>query len=185
MHSERPPLDIHERGSRQEIIQMWVNTPQVHKNDDPKYIPLTKEETPKFMSEDGLVEAYVQAGSLFGLQGPIPPTSPVNAATIYLKQGATLSVPLPQTHNAFVFLLDGTLNVAGHGEVAAENAVLFDRDGEGITFTAIEPTRILLMSGEPIGEPLAMYGPFVMNTQGELRQAFIDFQLGKFGVLEE
>lgn len=185
MHSERPPLDIHSRGSRQEIIQMWVNTPQSHKNDDPKYIPLTKEDTPKFVSEDGQVEAYVQAGSLFGLQGPIPSTSPVNAATIYLKKDAVLSIPLPKTHNAFIFLLDGRLNVAGHGDVAAENAVVFDRDGEGVTITATEPTRILLMSGEPIGEPVAMYGPFVMNTQGELRQAFIDLQLGKFGSLEE
>lgn len=183
LHSERPPKDIFERGGTQEIIQMWVNTPQAFKNDEPKYIPLTKEATPKWVSDDGLTEAYVQAGRLFGLSGPIPSTSPVNAATIYLQKGAKLSIPIPASHNAFMFLLDGRLEFEGYGEVAAEYAVVFDRDGEEITFEAIEPTRVLLMSGEPIGEPLAMYGPFVMNTEGELRQAFIDYQLGKFGEL--
>lgn len=185
LHSERPPLDIFGLGGTQEIIQMWVNTPKAQKNDEPKYIPLSKDATPKYLSDDGLVEAYVQAGNLFGVTGPIPSTSPVNAATLYLKKGAKISITLPASHNAFAFLLDGRLDVEGYGEVLAEYAIIFERDGDAVTLTAVESTRILLMSGEPIGEPVAMYGPFVMNTEGEVRQAFIDYQLGKFGELAE
>jgi redox-sensitive bicupin YhaK (pirin superfamily) len=184
MHSERPPEDIVARGGEQEIIQMWVNTPAKYKGNEPKYIPLTKEATPSIELDNGNAELFLQAGEMFGTRGAIETQTPISAATLSMKAGAKVTLPAPSGHNAFLFLLDGKLSFGGR-EVTGDNAVIFANDGDEITFEAKEATRALFMSGEPINEPLAMYGPFVMNTRDELKQAFIEFQLGKMGVLED
>src|SRR5262245_14587787 len=110
IHSERPPHDIFEIGGRQEIIQLWVNSPARHKMDQPHYYTLTKDKTPIVSSEDGLTNVYVIAGELNGIQGPIPTLSPVNTFTVEMKKGAEYFFPIPVSHNAFVYLLDGKVN---------------------------------------------------------------------------
>ena len=117
IHSERPPDDIHEIGGRQEIIQLWINTPAEHKMDQPEYIPLSAEEAPAFTSEDGKVEMKVFSGQILGIRGPIPSHTEVNAATLEFKKGGKISVPLPPHHNTLIYLLDGKLNVEGFGLV--------------------------------------------------------------------
>ncbi len=184
MHSERPPQNIFDLGGAQEIIQLWVNSPSVHKQDEPTYFPLTKDETPKLELDGGRAEIYVQAGSILGQQGAIKTLSSLNAGTLYLKQGATLSIPIPEDHNALIYVLEGSLQF-DEQEVQTYHAAVFDNEGSSVHFTASEPTRALLLTGAPIAEPLAMYGPFVMNTEGELKQAFIEYQLGKMGELVE
>jgi redox-sensitive bicupin YhaK (pirin superfamily) len=185
IHSERPPDDIAERGGRQEIIQLWINTPSKHKMDQPAYYPLASEDTPTAAFDQGAVTVRVQAGELLGLKGPIPAMSPVNAATITFKKGGKLAVPLPSDHNAFIYLLDGKLNVADFGEVAGMHAVLFRNDGDGITLSAAEDTRVLLMTGQPLNEKVVAHGPFVMNSDTEILEAMRDYQKGKMGILIE
>jgi len=185
IHSERPPHDIHEKGGRQEIIQLWINTPARHKMDQPAYFPVTAEGAPVISTDEGRVRGKVFAGEVLGVRGPIPAQSEVNAATFDLKQGGQVAIPLPANHNAFIYLLDGRLTVAGFGLVEGLRLVHFGNDGEGIAFEALEDTRLLLMSGQPLNEEVVSYGPFVMNTQTQIMEAMRDYQMGKMGVLIE
>jgi redox-sensitive bicupin YhaK (pirin superfamily) len=185
MHSERPPKDIHEIGGRQEIIQLWINSPSKHKMDQPTYFPLHAAEAPKFVSEDKRVTISVFAGDVLGVKGPIPALSPVNAATIAIKKGGKISIPIPQAYNAFLYLLDGKLTIEGYGLAEALNAVVFGKDGEGITIEALEDTRILFMSGQPLNEKVVSHGPFVMNSETQILEAMRDYQMGKMGILIE
>jgi len=185
IHSERPPDNIHEIGGRQEIIQLWINTPAAFKMDQPAYFPLTAEEAPTFISEDKKVQLRVFTGQLLDLKGPIPSQSNINAATLELKRGGRISFPIPATHNAFVYLLDGKLTVDGFGIVDGLHAVVFGKDGDGISMEAKEDTRVLLISGEPLNEKVVSHGPFVMNTETQILEAMRDYKIGRMGVLIE
>lgn len=166
-----------------ELIQLWINSPAAHKGYAPSYYPLTREGTPRIVKDEGRVAVNVIAGTVLGVSGPVPSLTPVNAVTIEARTGGRLSIPLPPTHNAFLYLLDGRLNVSGF-TVSALHLAAFEKDGDGILIDAAEDTRALLMSGEPIGEPVASYGPFVMNTDEEIRQAIRDYRNGAMGTLE-
>jgi quercetin 2,3-dioxygenase len=175
----------HEIGGRQEIIQLWINTPAAHKMDQPAYYPVTAEEASVIRSEDGKVSGNVFSGEVLGKKGPIPSHTEVNAATFEFKKGGKISIPFTASHNAMVYLLDGKLTVDGFGLVDALNVVLFNKDGEGISIEAIEDTRILFVTGEPLNEKVVSHGPFVMNNQTQILEAMRDYQLGKMGVLIE
>lgn len=185
IHSERPPADIHEMGSRQELIQLWVNTPAKHKMDQPSYQPLTADETPVVKSEDGLTVVNVIAGELNGVKGPVKPLSPVNTFTAEMKKGAKFFFMVPVTHNAFIYITTGKIKVSGDGQVDEKYVAVFNNDGEGFELEALEDTHLFIGTGEPLHEPVASHGPFVMNNQTELMEAFRDYQLGKMGVLIE
>lgn len=185
IHSERPPADIQERGGRQEIIQLWVNTPARHKMDQPAYYPLSAGEINTSHSPDGLVALHVVAGSINGIPGKIYTLSPVNAATLEFKARGTMELQVPENHNAVLYLLNGQLNIDGYGLVEALNAVVFNQDGEGMTIGATADARALLITGLPLHEKVESYGPFVMNTQTEIMQALRDYQMGKMGILIE
>jgi quercetin 2,3-dioxygenase len=175
IHSERPPHDIDEHGGRQEIIQLWINTPAKHKLDQPQYFPLAADEVPTTTSADGLVKVNVFSGNVLNIKGPIPSHTNVNAATLQFKAGGTISIPLPESHNAMMYLLNGELTVDGFGLVDGLNVVHFNNDGEGISAIAKKDTCVLLLSGEPINEKLAK----------QILQAMRDYQVGKMGVLIE
>ena len=178
IHSERPV----ER--EMEIIQMWINSPAKNKMEQPFYKPLSKEDTPVFISEDGMVQAFIVSGHLLGMEGPIPTMTPVNSAMLHISKGGKLDIPLPASHNAFVYLLDGKLNLNGQ-EADERHMVVFEPGAEGISIEGLQDTRALLMSGEPIGETIVAHGPFVMNTDTEIMEAYRDYRLGKMGVLIE
>lgn len=131
------------------------------------------------------MSARVFAGELLGTQGKVKALSPVNAATLEMKKGGKISIPLPADHSAFIYLLDGSIKLEGYGLVDGKNAVVFKQDGEGISFEAVENTRILLMTGKPLEEKVVSYGPFVMNSQTQIMEAMRDYQMGKMGVLIE
>ena len=185
IHSERPPHDIFEIGGRQEIIQLWVNSPAAHKMDQPHYYPLTAEETPTITSKDGLATIHVIAGELDALRGKIPTLSTVNTFTTEFKKDGKYYFSIPEDHNAFIYLLDGKVNVNNEHVVDGKYAAVFNNDGEGFEIEALEDTRFFIGSGEPLNEKVASHGPFVMNNETELLQAFRDYQLGKMGVLIE
>jgi redox-sensitive bicupin YhaK (pirin superfamily) len=161
-----------------ELIQLWINSPARHKMDRPSYHPLSPDATPARVSHDGLVTLHIVAGDVSGVKGPIRTLTPVNAATIDAKKGGSIDIGLPATHNAFVYLLDGSLRFADGTTASGLHQVVFNTDGDGIHFDALESTRALLMSGEPLGEPAVSYGPFVMNTEEEIRAAFRDYRNG-------
>lgn len=185
IHSERPPDNIHAIGGRQEIIQLWVNTPSKFKMMIPAYYPVKAEDIPKVITEDRLVTLNVVAGHLSGINGVVPTQSAVNAATILFKTNGHITIEIPTDHNAFIYLLDGKLKVGGFGVVEKLHAVVFSQDGDQLELQALEETRALMMTGEPLNEKLTTYGPFVMNTQTEILQALRDYKMGKMGVLIE
>ena len=185
IHSERPPDDIHEIGGRQELIQLWVNTPAKHKMDIPSYHPVTAEETPVVRSADDLTSVHIVSGELNGVKGPVDPLSPVNTFTAEMKKGAKFFFTIPSSHNAFIYIMDGKVQVTGDGEVDNKYVAVFNHDGEGFGLEALEDTHLFIGTGEPLNEPVASHGPFVMNSQTELMEAFRDYQLGKMGILIE
>lgn len=185
IHSERPPYDIHEIGGRQEIIQLWINTPAEHKMDPPAYFPVAAGEAPIFADKDGKVIGRVFSGEVMEAKGPIPSHTNVNASTIEFRKGGKIEIPIPSSHNAIIYLLDGKLDVSGFGMVEGLHLVHFRNDGDAISLEALEDTRVLFLSGEPLNEKVVSHGPFVMNTHTEILEAMRDYQMGKMGVLIE
>lgn len=185
MHSERPPENIHSIGSRQEIIQLWVNTPARDKMKPAEYHPYAAHQIPQVQSEDGKCTSAVAAGEIMGSKGPIQQTFPLNAAFVYGKSGGKLTCTFPAAQTVILYLLDGEIEIPGYGFVVKHNALLFDHSAEAIEVVFKTDGKALLLSGEPLNEPIAAHGPFVMNNQTELMEAMRDFQIGKMGVLIE
>jgi len=179
IHSERPAVS-----GTQEIIQMWVNSPAKNKMDQPAYFPLTSEETPKYVSEDKKVNLSVVSGELNGVKGTIPTLSPINSAMIWAENGGKITISLPENHNAFLYILEGKAKVADQ-EINQHYMTVFSNDGNAIDIGFLENTRALLMSGEPIGEKIVAKGPFVMNDEIQITQAYRDYRMGRMGVLIE
>ena len=153
--------------------------------DQPSYFPLTAAETPFYESADKLVQINVIAGEFENIKGPVKPLSALNTFTAEFKKSGKYFFKIPSSHNAFIYLLDGKLSVNQSTEVQGKYAVAFENDGDGFEVEALEDTRFFVGSGEPLNEPVASHGPFVMNDQTEILQAFRDYQLGKMGVLIE
>lgn len=185
IHSERPPVGIHEMGGRQEIIQLWVNTPAKHKMDTPAYYPYSKEQLPRYEDASGLWKASVVSGNLLGMKGPIPTHTEVNSAMLEVESGAQVRIEIPEDHTTILYLLDGKIDLPQYGPAEGHNALLFKNDGDAIAFEAHAKSRLLLLSGKPLGEPMASHGPFVMNNETQLLEAMRDYQMGKMGVLIE
>jgi redox-sensitive bicupin YhaK (pirin superfamily) len=158
--------------------------------DAPVYLPLTKDDTPTLISEDQATTIQVIAGSLAELKGPIVPQSPINMFTIKMKAGATYFIPFESTHQAFIYVLNGLVSLSessntNNALIKANYMAILHRDGDGINIIALEDSLMLMGTGEPLNEPVASHGPFVMNNQTEIMEAFRDYQMGKMGVLIE
>jgi redox-sensitive bicupin YhaK (pirin superfamily) len=124
------------------------------------------------------------AGSVEDVQGRIDTYSPLLALRLDIEEGGEITLPIPTNFNAFVYQLDGESEV--NGELAtSKDLVWFNNDGDAVSIKGLKSGKAILLAGEPIGEPLATYGPFVMNTEAELTAAIQDYQAGKMGVLKE
>ena len=153
--------------------------------DIPAYYPLTAEETPVITSSDGLTSIQVIAGELNEVTGPIKPLPLVNTFTATMKKGAKFFFAIPATHNAFIYVMNGKVQVTGDSELDGKYVAIFKQDGEGFELEAFKDTHFFIGTGEPLNEPVASHGPFVMNNQTELIEAFRDYQQGKMGILIE
>lgn len=188
IHSERPPKDIFEIGGKQEIVQLWVDSPADRKMDVPEYFPLQKEEIPTIQSEDGLTTIQVVSGELDGVKGNIPLQSPVNTFTVFMESDAAYLFNVPDNHVAFVYVLSG--NVGFDGAEGARSysihSVITFRAGPGpIMVFSKERSTLLIGSAEPLDQKIVSHGPFVMTSETEILEAFRDYRLGKMGVLIE
>ncbi len=181
-HSERPSKELAQEGGLQEIIQFWVNTPAKYKMEQPYYLPLSKEETPTIEGDNYQIQ--VVAGEYQGIKGPAKTFSPMLLLRGEIAATGTVDLEIPRHYNTLLYLLDGSLEVNGT-TATKKDMVWFKNDGERLQISAKENTRFIILSGEPIGEEVTTYGPFVMNTQTEVMQAIRDSQMGKMGVLIE
>jgi len=179
IHSERPA-----ESGRQEIIQMWINSPAKNKMDQPTYFPLTAENTPQVLSDDQKVRLSIVSGNLLGKKGPVPTLTDINSAMIRADKGGNLFIPFSEKHNAFLYVLSGKVKIGGQ-QVDSQHMIVFDDNGDGIQLEILENTKALFMSGEPIGEMIIAKGPFVVSKEIEIMEAYRDYRMGKMGILIE
>lgn len=182
VHSERPSKAMVERGGENEIIQFWVNSPARFKMQPPSYLAISAEQTPTIQREKHQIQ--VVAGSYESIEGPAKTYSPQLLLRVEAEAGATIPLEIPDNYNALVYLLNGQLE-SQEKSANAGDLIWFKNNGRQIYLTVKEDSRFILLSGQPIGEAVAKYGPFVMNKADELQQAIADFQDGKMGQLNE
>ena len=186
LHKEYHEAEWARRGGRFHMVQLWVNLPAAHKMDTPRYQGLTASDMGR-VELPGPATVRVVAGGLAGTDGPARTFTPINLWDVELAAGATTSPDVPASHNVAVLALDGEVNVNDHAAPEGRLVVL-DRGEPGrsaVELASTEGGRALVMTGQPIGEPIAAYGPFVMSTRQELIDAFEDFQAGRFGHLAD
>jgi len=184
VHEELHEAEFTRTGGTFEMIQLWVNLPKAHKMSPPRYQGISSGQIPNVELGDGAY-ARVIAGELNGIKGPAQTFTPINVFDVRLKAGSRAEVNLPVGHNAGLVLLRGglVLNSSKALEGEAQLAGL-SPTGESVLLEAAADSIVLILSGEPINEPVASLGPFVMNTQAELRQAVEDYRAGRMGHLE-
>ena len=182
LHKEYHEKEYSQKGGPFEMVQLWVNLPKKYKSEAPHYQALSADGMGKLELPGNAGQVNVIAGTLNDVKGPAQTYSPVNLFDIKLNRDGEVSFPVPESHNTALLVIDGGITV--NGQTAPRHSfVLFKNNGEDISIRALENSVVLLLSGEPINEPIVSYGPFVMNTQEEIYQAIQDYQRGKFGVL--
>lgn len=184
VHEEWHEQAFTKRGGVLEMVQLWVNLPAKDKMSPPRYQEILSAQIPAVALKDG-GSVRVIAGEFHGTRGPAKTFTPVTLLDARWNGNTRVEVPLPDGHTALAMVMHG--KVAMHGEQVAGvgDLAIFDRAGEGIALAAQEDAVVLVLSGEPIHEPVASYGPFVMNTQDEIRQAMQDYRSGRMGSLSQ
>lgn len=164
-----------------QMVQLWVNLPAKDKMSKPKYQGILASQIPEVQLAAGVVR--VIAGEHAGKRGPASTFTPINLWDVRLAQGGVLVADLPDGHIAAVFVLEGAATVNGSKSVGDAELALLERDGARVEIRASADTKLLLLSGVPLGEPVVQHGPFVMNSGAEIYQAIKDFQTGRMGRL--
>lgn len=167
------------------MVQLWVNLPAKNKMTEPQYQAITNDQMGKFSLPENAGFVEVIAGEFNGSKGAATTFSPVHLYNLKLKKGASLTINLPENYTTAMVMIEGQAKFNETETAPTDNFVLFKNEGEEILVEAEEDSVILVMSGEPLNEPISAYGPFLMNTREEINQAIEDFQAGKFGNLED
>jgi quercetin 2,3-dioxygenase len=165
------------------LVQLWINLPAERKLAPPNYQSIKADFIPIVAFKSNAGRARVIGGSFDGCIGPAKTFTPINVWDLELKNDVRLAVDAPDGHTTLIIVLSGALTFDGAVEVREAEAALLSRRGEGALLSARAPTSALILTGSPIDEPLVGRGPFVMNTESEIRQAFRDFGRGRFGAI--
>jgi redox-sensitive bicupin YhaK (pirin superfamily) len=181
VHEEFHGPDFARRGGSFEMVQLWVNLPAKHKMAAPRYQAITSADIPSAPLGGGTVR--VIAGTLAGVTGPAKTFTPIEVGDLRLPAGSHAEIAVPDGHTTALVVLRGALRVNGSEAVGAAEVGLFDRAGERVALHADEDATALLLGGAPIEEPIVGHGPFVMNTEAEIRQAMLDYRDGRMGHL--
>ncbi|MBS1587928.1 MAG: pirin family protein [Bacteroidetes bacterium] len=185
LHKEYHDEAYSKAGGPFQMVQLWVNLPAKDKMSQPKYQAITKAQLGRYEvpNDGGVVE--IIAGSFEGVKGPASTFTPIELYNIRLKKGAKLSLDLPASYNTGILVIEGAALFSDTETAPTDSFVLFANEGETIDLEATEDCVLLLLSGQPIDEPIFAYGPFLMNSKEEVQQAYDDFRQGKFGQLDE
>jgi quercetin 2,3-dioxygenase len=185
LHKEYHEENYSKKGGIFHMAQLWVNLPSKFKMSEPKYQSLTNDKIPKIYSNDRNVEIQVIAGELNGIAGAASTFSEIHLYTIHIKENGSYDLNFPEEFNTAALIIEGEVSIQ-NTIVPNDHFVLFEKSGELISFLGnADNSTILLMSAKPLMEPIAASGPFVMNTEDEIYQAYTDFKMGKFGYLED
>jgi quercetin 2,3-dioxygenase len=181
LHEEFHSHAFTRSGGTLEMVQLWVNLPARNKMAAPGYQTLLSRDIPSVDLPGGAGRLRVIAGEYQGHRGAARTFTSVNVWDLRLRRDARVSLPVPEGHTTILVVLRGTVLVNGAQTAGAADTVLLDRRGDEVALEAKDDATVLLLSGEPIDEPVVAQGPFVMNTPEELRQAAVDFRSGRFG----
>jgi redox-sensitive bicupin YhaK (pirin superfamily) len=186
IHSEMPEKEFSKHGGRLHGFQLWVNLPKSNKMMKPRYQEIPESKIPTGTTENGNVIVKVIAGTSLGSKAVIDTITPIMYMHFKLESGYSIVQPVPKEYNVFVYVIKGKgiFERSNNSQIIERgNLVIFDKDGKEVYIKAVEdskvPLELLLIGGIPIREPIARYGPFVMNTQQELYQAVEDYRNGK------
>ncbi|MFO0811098.1 MAG: pirin family protein [Gemmataceae bacterium] len=183
VHEEMHGHDFTRRGGVLEMIQLWVNLPARDKAVKPHYQSIASTQIPQVPLPGEAGTVRVIAGDFGATRGPASTYTPINLWDVRLLAGHRAELHVPKGHTALLFVLSGRVDLADGQVLEDAGLAVFDRAGDSISLTAAKDTKLVLLSGEPIDEPVVAHGPFVMNTEAEIRQAFLDFQAGRMGQL--
>lgn len=181
VHEEMHGKDFTQKGGDFEMVQLWVNLPKAYKMSKPRYQGISSAQIPRVELGPGAYGRVI-AGELNGVKGPAKTFTPVNVSDVRLEAGGRGELNLPAGQNSAIVLLRGDVIVNGSSALKGEAQIApLSSSGDSVELEAKSPSLLLVLSGEPINEPVASYGPFVMNTEAELRQAFEDYRAGRMG----
>lgn len=183
IHAEVSSSDFKRNGGDLEILQLWLNLPAAKKMIAPNYVGLQQEEIPTLDLDGGKVKVQQLFGEWNWVKGAFEGTFPINMSTIYLEKGGKFEKEIPAEENIFFYIVRGGLDV-NETEVLFRNLVEFDNSGQKIEVEALEDSILILGHALPFNEPMVAQGPFVMNTQKQIQEAYADYQNGKFGSWE-
>lgn len=184
LHKEFHEREWAKNGGIFQMVQLWINLPAKDKMSTPKYQAISNDNMRKVnLGENGSVE--VIAGNYQGQKGPATTFSPVHLMNAKLKPGGKAEFNFPANFNTGALVIEGNIMINGAEKVSTDHFALFENEGETFTIEATEESIVLILSGEPLNEPIVPHGPFVMNTKEEIHQAFDDYNNGKFGFLED
>jgi redox-sensitive bicupin YhaK (pirin superfamily) len=179
IHSERASDSFMENGGTIEGIQLWVNLPAQDKMTKPKYQEIRKNDIP-VIAETKVTHRLI-SGQWNGQKGIVNTFSPMIIIQTSILSGGKTQIPIPENFNACIYILSGEIILNDNFDYSAGKMIYFTNRGDGIGIEGLADTEILVLCGEPIEEPLAQYGPFVMNSQTEIMEAMRDYQMGKMG----
>lgn len=179
LHDEFHEKKFSKNGGELQMVQLWVNLPAKDKMSKPKYQAITKSDLRKTVLPDNSGMAEVIAGEYLGVKGPAFTFSPINLIKLSLNSGKCANFSFPSKFNTGILVLEGKIKV-DENIIPIDNFTLFENKGEDFTIESIEKSSVLILSGEPLSEPIAAAGPFVMNSRQELIQAYEDYESGKF-----
>ncbi|MGD9802003.1 MAG: pirin family protein [Hyphomicrobiaceae bacterium] len=185
LHEEFHSADFAKKGGNFEMVQLWVNLPAKDKQAKPGYQNLLAGDIPTVELPHSAGTLRVIAGRFQEAKGPARTFTPINIWDVRLGRDKTVTLDAPEGHTLSVLVFSGTVEIDGNEIARAGETVVLGREGGAITIEANGDAKLLVLTGEPIDEPVVAHGPFVMNTVGEIKQAMLDFQSGKFGKIGE
>ena len=181
VHEEKHGVEFSKNGGLFEMVQLWVNLPKKDKMNKPRYQGIRNEDIPEVLLENGKLR--VIAGSYLAAKGPALTHSPINLWDIRVGKGSANTFTVPEGQTASVFVLSGSIKLNDDKVISSAELALMDTADQTFKIEALEDTKLLFLGGQPLNEPIVGYGPFVMNSQMEIRQAFEDYESGKMGKL--
>ncbi len=181
MHEEFHSERFSREGGMFEMVQLWVNLPKAHKMTTPKYQAIKSADISVVQLGDNAGMARIIAGELSSTSGVASTFSPINMWDVVLNTGKAHTFAVPESHNLIILVLDGTVQINGEDIARRGELVTFERGGADVQIEANNDAKLLILTGEPLNEPVVGYGPFVMNSREEIIQAMRDVQSGKFG----